>query len=353
MIRRSALLALVLFAAFAALASTATLEGPRLALSISTDGPGAEGGGSEVITIGPMGEDPQRLFGGPGALIGDPISWSADGELLAFSTQGVESTASGPFGTGWPVVGVVRADGSDTRAFRRAFLNAGEQVMAPDGRSVTFQRIKLLRTLPGRESYLFSSSIWRLDIKDGSVRRLTRWRVAASLDPISYSPDGSSLVAARFDLRRGLRIVAIDLDSGRSRRLATLPRDAEEPTYSPDGTKLAFVRLKKAQTMLPKPERPVSELVVARADGNGARRVLRKKGYISFLSWDPSGSRLAFTHNPPAEATGGLEPEPGNKVMAVNADGTCLTKIFSDPEVTAYGSAWRPGLGREAGPIAC
>jgi hypothetical protein len=81
--------------------------------------------------------------------------------------------------------------------------------------------------------------------------------------------------------------------------------------------------------------------------------VLRRKGYISFPSWDPSGRRLAFTHNPPAEATGLLEPEPGNKVMAINADGTCLTRIFTDPDLTLYGSAWQPGVGREAGPISC
>jgi Tol biopolymer transport system component len=101
------------------------------------------------------------------------------------------------------------------------------------------------------------------------------------------------------------------------------------------------------------PERPISELMVARADGSGARRLLRRKGYISFPSWDPSGSRLSFTIDPPAEATGDIEPEFGNKLMAINANGTCLTKVFSDPETTVYGSAWRPGPGRDAGPISC
>lgn len=333
-------------------AGAATPEGPRLAISVSTDGPGAEDEGSEVVATGPSGENPQRLVGGPGASIGDVLSWSADGNRLAFGVSGVDSTASGPFGTGWQVVGVAEVDGGPARVFPRAFLNAGEPVMAPDGRTAAFQRLKLVKTLPGRENYLFKSSIWLLDIEDGSVARLTRWRLAGFLDPISYSPDGSALVAVLFD-RRGFRLVAIDLGSLRSRPLARLGRHVWEPTYSPDGTKLAFVRLKTAQTMLPEPERPVSELVVARADGTGAKRVLRRKGYISFPSWDPSGSRLAFTHDPPAEATGGLEPEPGNKVMAINADGTCLTRVFSDPDLTLYGAAWRPGSDREAGRIQC
>ncbi|HET8813691.1 MAG TPA: hypothetical protein VFM51_01895 [Solirubrobacterales bacterium] len=236
----------------------------------------------------------------------------------------------------------------DARAFPRAFLNAGEPVMAPDGASVAFQRIKLVKVL-GRESYLFRSSIWTLDVERGSVRRLTRWRLATFLDPSSYSPDGSTLVAEYFG-RGGSYAVAIDL---RSRRISRLAREASEPVLSPDGTRLAFVRLKVRHFQLPKPDRPVSELWVARADGSGARRVLRRKGSISSPSWDPSGSRLAFTRISPAEGTGGLEPEPGNKVMAINADGTCLTRVFTDPEITVYRSAWQPGPGREAGPISC
>lgn len=333
-------------------ASAAGPEGPRLAISVATDGPGAEDEGSEVITTGPSGEGPQRLVGGPGASIGDALSWSADGSRLAFGVSGVESTASEPFGTGWPVVGVAEVGGGPVQTFPRAFLNGGEPVMAPDGRSIAFKRLKLVKTLPGRENYLFKGSVWLLDVEDGSVRRLTRWRLASFLDPISYLPDGSDLVAVLLD-RRGSRLVAIDLRSRRSRPLAPLDRNDWEPTYSPDGSKLAFVRLKYLHSSELLPARPISELLVARADGSGARRVLRRKGYISFPSWDPSGSRLAFTSNPPAEATGDLEPEPGNEVMAINADGTCLTRVFTDPERTLYGSAWQPGIGREAGPIIC
>jgi Tol biopolymer transport system component len=332
-------------------AGAAMAEAPQLAISVSTDGSGAEDEGSEVITTGPSGEGLQRLVGGPGASIGDALSWSADGDRLAFGVSGVESTASGPFGTGWQVVGVAGVDGQ-VQVFPRAFLNAGEPVMAPDGRSVAFQRAKVLKSLPGRENYLFKSAIWLLDVEDGSVRRLTRWRFASFLGPISYLHDGSGLVGVLVD-RRGRRIVAVDLHNHRSRLLALLGKDASEPTYSPDGSRLAFVRLKYLNNPKQLPARPVSELLVARGDGSGARRVLRRRGYISFPSWDPSGSRLAFTRDSPAEGTGLREPEPGNSVMAINADGTCLTRVFTDSEIIVYGSAWQPGVGREAGPISC
>jgi hypothetical protein len=39
--------------------------------------------------------------------------------------------------------------------------------------------------------------------------------------------------------------------------------------------------------------------------------------------------------------------------MAINADGTCLGQVFSDPDLTLYGPVWQPGVGREAGPMSC
>lgn len=349
--RRAALLALVLLAVFAMPARAADPAGPRLAISAYANGPGGEDESWEVMTTGPLGESPQRLVGGLQQPVGDALSWSADGGRLAFGVSGIKSTASGPFGTGWQVVGVTLADGGPLHVFPRAFLNAGEPVMAPDGRSVAFQRLKVVKPLPeGEDDYLLKSSVWLLDLKGGGVRRLTRWRLERFLEPISFSLDGSSLVAT-LDDRRGRRIVAVDLHSHRTRPLSLLDAAAAEPTYSPDGTRLAFVRLQYLhKSNLPL---PVSELVVADADGGGARRLMRVKGYITSPSWDPSGSRLAFVRNPPDEGVEELELEPGNKVMAVNPDGTCLTRVFTDPGVAVQGIAWQPGVGREAGPISC
>jgi Tol biopolymer transport system component len=342
-------LAAFLVGLWAAVPADAALPpGPRLAISVSGDGPGAEDEFSQVITTGPAGEDPQTLLEGWGG----GLSWSADATRLAFSAVGVESTADGPYGTGWPVVGLATSGIATPRVYPRAFLNGGDPVLAPDGRTVVFSRLKLVKTLPGRESYLFKSALWSLNAERGSVKRLTRWRLAAFVDPIAFAPDGSSIVTELLD-RRGSRIVAIDTDGDRSRRLARLPRDAQEPTYSLDGTRLAYLRDKTRRFNLPKPDRPISELWVANGDGSGARRVLRVNGYIGYPTWDPSGSRLAFTRNPAAEATGALEPEPGNRAMAINADGSCLTRVFTDPGLTLHEVSWVPGAGRGAGPISC
>lgn len=341
MIGRGGVLAVVALFAIACGQATADVPpGPRLAVVV--EGPtGTETGTEEgfvldfaLSTVGPAGQAREALIENPA--VGRP-SWSADGRLLAFGALARRGNR----------VAVTDTERNTLRIYPRARYE-GEPVIAPDGRTVVFARAQLVKVLPGRESYLFKSALWRVDLRTGKVKRLTRWRLQTLIEPGSFSPDGGTLTAA-IDDRRGERAVAIDLRSGRFTELA---KGASEPVYSPDGTRLAFVRLDPGLRSLPKRDRPVSELMVGNADGSGAKRLLRRRGFISWPSWDPSGSRLAFTHNPPG-FTGSLEPEAGNEILAINADGTCLTTVISEPKTTVWGSAWQPGPGREAGPIVC
>jgi len=348
--RVTLLVLIILLALFVVPARAAGPAGPRLAISVFSDGPGGEDERQEVITVGPSGGDQWRLTGGRGAAVGESLSWSAEGDRLAFSVSGVESTAEEPFGSGWPVVAVVEADGSHPRAFPRAFLNAGDPIISPDGHAAYFARAKLVKVLPGRENFLFKSSIWSLNVADGSVRQRTKWRPGFPLVPSSVAPDGLTLAGTRYG-RRGFEAVAIDL---RSRRVRVLAREASEPAYSPDGSQIAFVRWKNWRGSGDDDgSPPINELRVTRLGTfPRSRLLLRSRKLLAWPGWDPSGSRLAFTSSHVVE-NGYSSPERGDKVMAINADGTCLTRVFTDPEITVYGSAWQPGPGRGAGPISC
>ena len=216
-------------------ASAIAVTGPRIAI-VSCCPKG-------VITVGPNGERVDK------SLVESPywrnafpahnrLSWSADGGLLAFGAV--------VFGVDEEVIAISREDGSGLRVFPRAVLpdarlvattSSGDPVISPDGTTVAFSRVLLGKT---RLEPLLKSAIWLLDVTDGSVRQLTRWRFNAVVEPTSYSPDGSTL-AARYYGPRGLRAVTIDPRSG---RFSLLVRDAIEPVYSPDGTRLAFVRPK-------------------------------------------------------------------------------------------------------------
>jgi hypothetical protein len=78
-------------------------------------------------------------------------------------------------------------------------------------------------------------------------------------------------------------------------------------------------------------------------------------GGARWPSWDPSGSRLAFTRlNAAGVDDWDNGAQPGSALMEVNVDGSCLTKVYSLGKAgTVEGAAWQPGAGRGVGPISC
>lgn len=310
-------------------------EGARLAVLVDDL---RDERGADIVTMDPAGGSRQALI--RGASWSRP-SWAADGSLLALSSTGRWK------GT---VVAVAEADGSGLRFYPRASLEGSDAVMAPDGRTVAYARAVLVKVLPGRENYLYKSSIWILDVKTGGVRRETPWRLQTAFEPSSFSPDGSKLAVTMYD-RRGLRAVAVDLGSGRT---SLLGDDGLAPSYSPDGSEVAFIRWKNWRASgVDDQAPPIDELRIAPVGSpSSSRLLLRRHGLLAEPSWDPSGSRLAFISSRVYE-NGETNPQEGDKLMSVNADGSCLTTVFSRPEIVVSSPAWQPGLGREAGPISC
>ncbi len=111
---------------------------------------------------------------------------------------------------------------------------------------------------------------------------------------------------------RGIYVVNAD---GTGRQL--LVRDAAEPTWSPDGSKLAYVAYASRLT-------DSGYVTVASADGTGARRLTAIQEPESQPAWSPGGRQLAFTRG-------------GAIVVAPSAGGTerIAVRNAGDP-------AWRP-----------
>jgi Tol biopolymer transport system component len=232
------------------------------------------------------------------------------------------------------VVAVAEANGFGIRFFRRAPLEGGNPVMAPDGRTV---------------AYPYKNSIWLLDLMSGSVRRAPSFRMQSGFEPSSFSPDGSKLAGT---VGWGpSTAVAVDLRTGRTSLLA---REASEPVYSPDGSEVAFIRWKNWRAVwIDDGSPPIDELRVTRVGTFPRSRLLRRSHkLLAWPSWDPSGERIVFIRTRVVE-NGYDDPMKGDALMAINADGTCLKKVYSDRETTLYSAAWQPGPGREAGPISC
>jgi Tol biopolymer transport system component len=336
-------------------ALAAAPEGPRLAASVFHVYPNA---GTEVTSVGPFGEAPLRLAGGPddsapGPLTTSRPAWSPDGGLLAFT--GSSHGTAGLF--------VVRDDGSHLRLLQssRRVLFQGDPVFTPDGRALAVTALQIVRGHFERPAARSGSdqkldvrfALWAIGVDGSPPRPLTPWQRRAILSPGSFSSDGKTLVATAYD-GRGVRIVAISVGDGLHRGMRLLARNAGEPALSPAGTRLAFVRNHLESLGAAGEHRVVrSDLISVPFSGGAPRIVTSARGGLRWPSWDPSGQRLAFTRIGGAGPAIGSDPHQGNSVMQVNADGSCLGRVLSTRRGIIYGTAWQPGPGRDAGPISC
>jgi len=372
-IRRALRLGLTLSIALAASATfsvAAVPDGPRLAIIGSFPYPKSL---TEIATVNAVGGALQTVVKdenlvkdeGPIGIFGSHPSFSSDGSLIAFAGSVVRAGG----GSEGPVVAVVGADGTGPRALRGTFTQA-EPIFAPDGHTIAFSTLKVVggplerlgRALSGNGPHVLRG-IRSVDIEDGSQRMVTPWRPwgqGAFLDPSSYSPDGSILAVSTWNSDASARTaVALRLDGSGSTLLA---KNAEEPVYSPDGSRIAFIRVHTHIKPLPHHRRRAivrKDLYVMRADGTGLTRLTRSPlMFEAWPSWDPSGERIAFNsyrQRPARKRFDVLAGTPiDTSVMQINADGTCLTKVLTPrPRQSLSGGVWQPGPGRGAGPIEC
>src|ERR1700752_4580498 len=141
-------------------------------------------------------------------------------------------------------LGVMNPDGSG----RRLLTNDQDHTyfypaVSPDGRHIAASRFV-------RESGFFfrSEGLFLMDADGGGQTLLVRHNEIADAEP-AWSPDGSQIAFQTFDfLEFGpvSRIYIINVDGTGLRKLSP-PTDNEfvfddSPTWSPDGTKLAFTR---------------------------------------------------------------------------------------------------------------
>lgn len=110
-----------------------------------------------------------------------------------------------------------------------------------DGSMIIFQRwmqdgekVLYISDLKG------STKIWEMDVATG--RRQAKWSFRGTPTGISVSPGGTK-VAAILSFQGNPELYVIDITSGKWERLTNTQYDVEgQPTWSPDGREIAFVR---------------------------------------------------------------------------------------------------------------
>lgn len=135
------------------------------------------------------------------------------------------------------------------------------------------------------------------------VRRLNQ-DAAAYHDP-AWSPDGRYLAYARANVAGGqeqtstFEIYVLDLQTKKIRQLTQNHREDRRPSWSPDGTQIAF---DSAEETFPWP----TQIWVMNADGTEARQVSQCPLSCEEPVWSPEGQKILLSTTPAKEETGQL-----------------------------------------------
>lgn len=311
-------------------AAAAMPEGPRLAyvrdgLAIPTE--------EELLSSDQTGERWERLAAASYPSGGfEELAWAWDGSRLAFG---------GFFGG----IYVLPAAGGSPRLVRGT-KGGLSPAFSPDGKVIAFARFRFGKRDGGQLN--FDTSIWLVDSTGGNARRLTPWRNRFALVPAAFSPDGSSLLAEGEALGSEPEIVSLPRAGG---PLSLVVRNGLKPAYSPDGSRIAFVRYTSRKVA--RGSATGGDLFVAASDGSGVKRLtFNPARREESPGWDPSGERLVYTQFPVKQTPEAIIGT-GSSVMEINPDGSCRQRLLFTYGLSYREAVWRPGPGRGLGRIEC
>jgi dipeptidyl aminopeptidase/acylaminoacyl peptidase len=268
--------------------------------STTTSSPTGSGCAGDLVMVAAASADPDVVIEEGGDVIGLDADGSVrrltedgssfgpsvapDGDRVVFSAVGAEGEVSDSFGPYGLELYTVAADGSDRQQITEGFGDVDPD-WSPDGRQIAF-------------------------VREGDPD--------AGVDP----PDRIHVVGADGTGEELL----VDHDG---------PDDAD-PAWSPDGSRLAFVRRTSSTAS------QTSQVVVVQADGSGAEVVHEAASWVGAPTWSPDGTRLAFP--------GGTTSQAGVLMVLDLSDGTVTEGLASvdgidwAPSGRLYGLARPPAV---------
>ena len=238
--------------------------------------------------------------------------WSPDGSWLAYNRWALFA----PFNLF--VLEVSTGRERQVTHFNRSGEGIESQTWLPDNRHLVVSYVP--------QSTFFQSDLGVLDIKDGSISRLT-FNIAETIGSLSISADGTRLIATSSQVRREVWKVPLGQDPEANGRAAVRVLDSsQDPMWtfvSRDGRTLLF---NNATT-------GTRNLWTMPLDGKAPPRQITAIGgdNVMHSSLSPDGSRVVFA----SRATGNSD------IWTQNIDGSDLRQLTNDEAADAW-PVWSP-----------
>ena len=210
------------------------------------------------------------------------------------------------------IIAVAYADGSNTVTLARG---TGPS-WSPDGTKIAFAAIDYYCDYYYYDCYYYPVGLALMSADGSGLVFLTN--EASDAQP-TWSPDGTRI--AFISSRNGRSGVYV-LNAGVPTLLTNIPRAVSKPAWSPDGTRLAFTCEVDSGN---------SDICVINANGTGFTRLTSDPGQDAGPAWKPDGSRIAFATTRYAGAY---------ELASMTPDGGDVTRL--SPATAASDPAWKP-----------
>ena len=256
---------------------------------------------AQLYAVDARGSREQRLTSQPPGSVFDGFFWTNDEKRIVFSTQQDQSDTD--------IYAISPESGRLTALTTNSLWDAAPR-WSPGGTRIAFTRGNGVSCcVPS-----FATGIYTMRADGSGVRNITAGSSGLHVYP-SWSPDGKRVAFVR--IRTGWTdadVFVVDTDGSRPRRISRESGEYTGLTWSPDGTSFAFLRGGRVFTLS--------------ADGSETTQLTTSGPYAIGVAWAPDGRQIAFSRSYDFG------------IGVVNADGSEEKTLV--PELKAADIAWSP-----------